>query len=87
MIYYLNSFQKSPPERIIITHAEIKNANRSAENENCNLKQKIVHYDRKLRFPSEIPSTLRVKICLIQSKECDVNDDHFSKMQLTCHVK
>ena len=54
-----NCSQLEPKKR----NAEIKNANRNAENENCNLKQKIVHYDRKLRFPNEIPSTLRV-ICV-----------------------
>jgi hypothetical protein len=57
-----NCSQLEPKKR----NAEIKNANRSAENENCNLKQKIVHYDRKLRFPNEIPSTLRVIWCFVK---------------------
>ena len=55
---------------------------------NCNFR--FLHYDLRFWFQHYIfrfQLATIVKIRLAQSKEWDVIDDRFSRMQLTCHVK
>ena len=67
VIVYVTSFRVNESNFANFSQPETKNIMmkyktqiHSTENENYNLKQKIVHYDRKLRFANEISSSLWV---------------------------